>query len=167
MGEILPLVTEERARLVAARRASTCPELFDALDAVRDPELPVLSVYDLGILQDVRREGDTVRVVITPTYSGCPAMEQISDDVVSCLADLGELEVVVELQLAPAWTTDWMDAKARAALRDYGVAPPGSLQCPQCGSDSVEVISEFGSTACKALYRCTSCAEPFDYFKPI
>lgn len=167
MAEILPIVAQERAQLNSRRRNSSCADLFDALDAVCDPELPALSIWDLGVLQDVLRYGDKVRVVITPTYSGCPAMTQISEDILSCLTACGEHSVEVVVRLAPAWTTDWMDASARTTLRAYGVAPPGQPACPQCGSSTIKLISEFGSTACKALYRCESCAEPFDYFKSL
>jgi ring-1,2-phenylacetyl-CoA epoxidase subunit PaaD len=149
------------------RAESACANLFDVLDAVRDPEIPVLSIWDLGILQDVSRQNDGVVVTITPTYSGCPAMQQIEADIIDVLRQAGEAQVQVETRLAPAWSSDWMDADARRRLREYGIAPLDDLRCPQCGSEDVERVSEFGSTACKALYRCVACREPFDQFKRI
>jgi ring-1,2-phenylacetyl-CoA epoxidase subunit PaaD len=151
------------------------------LKQVADPEIPVLTIADLGVLRDVRVEDGRVIVVITPTYSGCPAMKAIEDEVYRVLRDSGLEQVEVRTQLAPAWTTDWMSAEGRRKLREYGIAPPAQsgrragaladartvVQCPRCGSESTGRISEFGSTACKALYRCTDCLEPFDYFKCI
>ena len=149
------------------------------LDAVRDPEIPVLTIADLGILRDVSIEQGRVRVVITPTYSGCPALHAIEHDIQRVLHAAGCAEVAVATQLAPAWTTDWLSAAARAKLSAVGIAPPlvtahskralrraaAAIACPRCGSLQTEQISEFGSTACKALYRCRHCLEPFDYFK--
>lgn len=157
-----------------------------ALEAVPDPEIPVVSIRELGILRDVRVAADQViEVSITPTYSGCPAMSQIGEDIEQALAAAGIGAHRVVTVLAPAWTTDWITPQARAKLRAYGIAPPGGGQpsgtqivhfglrstpaapvCPQCGSARTERLSEFGSTACKALYRCLDCREPFDYFKP-
>ena len=160
--------------------------VWAALDTLTDPEIPVVTLREMGILRDVRYapDGHTVDVVITPTYSGCPAMEQIEDDVLATVTALG-LEARVLTQLAPAWTTDWMTEAAREKLRDYGIAPPAAcgqttqvilfarhsgppdeVTCPQCGSHDTTETSHFGSTACKALYKCLHCAEPFDYFKP-
>jgi ring-1,2-phenylacetyl-CoA epoxidase subunit PaaD len=158
------------------------------LEHLSDPEIPVVSLRELGILRAVREGPDGLEVVITPTYSGCPAMGQIEDDVKAALASSG-LHGRVVTQLAPAWTTDWMTEAAREKLRTYGIAPPhacaseksGSanvvqfaargakaevVNCPQCGSANTTETSHFGSTACKALYRCLDCMEPFDYFKP-
>lgn len=160
------------------RRDSANPELWRLLDSVRDPEIPVISIWDLGVLQDLHMDGGTVEVVITPTYSGCPAMREIEADIRACLAEAGYKEVRVEHRLAPAWTSEWLSEKGRDALLDYGIAPPcracgGTQQitdnpaCPQCGAEQTECVSEFGSTACKALYRCKVCLEPFDYFKRI
>ena len=146
---------------------------------VRDPEIPLLTIDDLGVLRNVMLEDDRVRVVITPTYSGCPAMDTIASDIKGVLDAAGHHDVEVELQLAPAWTTDWLSAAGREKLLAEGIAPPvgrsaakasllGSsptVACPQCGAKNTECISEFGSTACKALYRCLECLEPFDYFK--
>ena len=165
VAETIPLVPEPRAMLNKRRGESACAELFSLLDAVKDPELPVLSIWDLGILQDVREKDGAVTVTITPTYSGCPAMQQIADDIESVVLEAGYKEVCVEQRLSPAWTTDWLDAGARKRLVEYGVAEPANAACPQCGSEDVQVVSEFGSTACKAMLKCMSCLEPFDQFK--
>jgi ring-1,2-phenylacetyl-CoA epoxidase subunit PaaD len=163
-------------------------DIHDALADLADPEIPVVSLSELGILRGVRTGADGVpEVVITPTYSGCPAMGQIEDDVRAALANAG-LHARVVTQLAPAWTTDWMTEAAREKLRAYGIAPPQcggeppasaaplkfsrqalrheTVPCPQCGSTHTTETSPFGSTACKAMYRCLDCLEPFDYFKP-
>ncbi|HEU5035902.1 MAG TPA: 1,2-phenylacetyl-CoA epoxidase subunit PaaD [Nocardioides sp.] len=145
-----------------------------------DPELPVVTIADLGILRDVTEDDQgRVHVQITPTYSGCPAMETISADLVDALTAAGYQHVDVEFVLAPAWTTDWMSDEAKEKLRAYGVAPPGavreggpvslplSVRCPRCGSLDTRESSRFGSTACKALWVCRSCHEPFDHFKAI
>ena len=161
-----------------------------ALETLADPEIPVVSLRELGILRDVRQGADGLEVVITPTYSGCPAMGQIEDDVHTTLQAAG-LQAKVVTQLAPAWTTDWMTDIAKEKLRAYGIAPPGqhcakgreagesvlrfvrsaaepapAVPCPHCGSSHTVESSHFGSTACKALYKCLDCQEPFDYFKP-
>lgn len=164
------MVALETSEYVTRRRrrdASAHREIFDLLDSVRDPELPELSIWDLGVLQDVRRD-ESIVVTIIPTYSGCPALDVIRQDIVARLSACGIEPVAIEERLSPAWTTDLMSQVARAQLRAGGVAPPadGGAICPVCGSSSVEVISQFGSTACKALYRCLTCREPFDYFKP-
>ncbi len=161
----IPIMPEARFALNQRRQNSQFAELFDLLDAVKDPEIPVLSIWDLGILQDVACDAGRVEVTITPTYSGCPAMAQIAEDIVACLADAGYDNVDVTQRLTPAWTTDWIDASTRKRLREYGIAGPDSAACPQCGSSDTSVISEFGSTSCKALLRCNSCLEPFDQFK--
>lgn len=162
----IPLMPEARFALNQRRQASVCGEVFDVLDTVKDPEIPVLSIWDLGILQDVERRADgSIEVTITPTYSGCPAMAQISEDIVDCLNEAGYPTVTITQRLTPAWTTDWIDAATRKRLREYGIAGPESAACPLCGSTDTEVISEFGSTACKALMKCNSCLEPFDQFK--
>ncbi len=153
--------------------------VFELLESVKDPEIPVLSIRDLGILRAVEFDGERVRVVITPTYSGCPAMHMIEQEVRLVLQAAGYANVLVQTQLAPAWTTDWMTEAGRAALRTYGIAPPArgcpalamddmpAPACPHCGAVHTRCISEFGSTACKALYQCLDCQEPFDYFKCI
>ncbi|NEV79655.1 phenylacetate-CoA oxygenase subunit PaaJ [Rhodopseudomonas sp. BR0C11] len=150
---------------------------WDAAATVCDPEIPVLSIADLGVLREVRVEQGRVEVAITPTYSGCPAMNMIALEIETALARAGIERARVTTVLAPAWTTDWMSEAGRAKLKEYGIAPPqaagsrralfGALEiaCPQCGSVDTEQLSEFGSTSCKALWRCKSCREPFDYFK--
>ncbi len=150
--------------------------LFELLSNVCDPEIPVLTIQDLGILRNISVDGNEVTVTITPTYAGCPAMETIRTDIETTLAEAGYQQVSVQQNLSPAWTTDWMSENGREKLRAYGIAPPantscgqptGAIECPQCGSSDVKRISEFGSTACKALYQCQDCREPFDYFKCI
>ena len=144
--------------------------------SVPDPEIPALTLADLGILRDVAAEGDGIVVRLTPTYSGCPAVLAIELAVDAALAGAG-IAARVERVLHPAWTSDWITEDGRRKLREYGIAPPARgghglfatpvVACPQCGSERTERVSEFGSTACKALWRCTACAEPFDYFKCI
>jgi ring-1,2-phenylacetyl-CoA epoxidase subunit PaaD len=141
---------------------------WDAAARVVDPEIPVLTIADLGVLRDVRVEGGHVEVLITPTYSGCPAMRAIALDVAAALAEAGIADASVRTVLGPAWTTDWMSEEGRRKLREYGVAPPlpgTHPACPHCGSARTEMLSEFGSTACKALWRCRDCREPFDHFR--
>jgi ring-1,2-phenylacetyl-CoA epoxidase subunit PaaD len=148
--------------------------------AVPDPEVPVLSIDDLGILREVAVDGDgRVKVTITPTYSGCPAMETIRADITAALREHGHDDVDVSLVLSPAWTTDWMSAEGKRKLLDYGIAPPEprtsggpvavslTLRCPQCGSPDTRELSRFGSTACKSLWVCNACREPFDHFKAL
>lgn len=163
----IDLVPHERYERKRLRADSDCPELWNLLDQVKDPEIPVLSLWDLGILQNVEQCGDQVRVTITPTYSGCPAMDVIREDIEKLLRDHGVDDVSIKTQLSPAWTTDWMTEEGRAQLQGYGIAPPGDVSCPHCGSKNTNRVSEFGSTACKALYQCGDCGEPFDYFKNI
>jgi ring-1,2-phenylacetyl-CoA epoxidase subunit PaaD len=142
-----------------------------------DPEIPVLSIADLGVLREVRVSGDTVEVVITPTYSGCPAMRMIEVEIETALRAAGIDKLRISTVLSPAWTTDWLSDAGRRKLAEYGIAPPtgsvarralfsaDAVACPRCGSADTERLAEFGSTSCKALYRCRACAEPFDYFK--
>jgi ring-1,2-phenylacetyl-CoA epoxidase subunit PaaD len=172
----IPLLDAAQLEREVARRDSELAAVWDRLDEVKDPEIPVLSIWDLGILRDVYRDDETLVVVITPTYSGCPAMRAIADEVQASLAEFGEESVRVETRLSPAWTTDWMTEQGRAALRAYGIAPPQGRStapddtppgCPQCGSSNTRLVSEFGSTACKSLFQCEDCREPFDYFKCI
>ena len=148
---------------------------------VPDPEIPVVTIEDLGILRDVQVDGGHVTVTITPTYSGCPAMDEIRADIRTALAARGVDDVEVRTVLSPAWTTDWMSEAGREALRAYGIAPPtrrpagpvplglplprAALTCPQCGSADTEELTRFASTSCKSLWRCLSCREPFDHFK--
>ena len=150
-----------------------------ALAEVVDPELPVLTIADLGVLRDVRVDGEAVTVTLTPTYSGCPALEQMRADVVAVLAAHGWSDVTVLTVLAPAWTTEWMSEAGRRKLLEHGVAPPSgagagpvrvtlgrrAAACPRCCSSDTEELSRFGATSCRALWRCRSCREPFDVFK--
>jgi len=167
--------------------AGTRTRAWEIAASVLDPELPVVTIADLGILRDVTEDDQgRVHVQITPTYSGCPAMETIRTDLVDALTDAGFRCVSVEFVLSPAWTTDWLTDEARAKLAAYGVAPPAvrvgdvagegvggpvslalSVRCPQCGSPDTRESSRFGSTACKSLWVCRSCAEPFDHFKSL
>ena len=139
---------------------------WDAAAAVCDPEIPVLTIADLGVLRAVRPDGDSVEVVITPTYTGCPAMDAIATDIRAALHAAG-IAGRVHVTLSPAWTTDWLSADGRRKLAEYGIAPPtpGPAACPRCASADTELLSAFGSTACKALWRCRTCREPFDVFK--
>lgn len=158
-------------------------QAWQALDAVPDPEIPVVSVTELGIIRELRCDDDAVTVVVTPTYSGCPATEVIGSTVRDALLAAGAASVELQTRLDPAWTSDWIGEAAREKLRAYGIVPPTgraavggvqpirfvkkTLTCPRCGSQDTERLSEFGSTACKATWRCKSCLEPFEYFKPI
>ena len=162
--------------MVAAHDKPDTAQLFDLLSSVVDPEIPVLTLQDLGVLRDISVNNDKINVTITPTYAGCPALDTMRSDIETSLAQAGYQNVSVRTRLSPAWTTDWMSENGRKKLRAYGIAPPastscgqhlGNIECPQCGSDEVKKISEFGSTACKALYQCQDCREPFDYFKCI
>lgn len=154
--------------------------VYEKLGSIMDPEIPVLSILDMGILRNVEWENDLLVVTITPTYSGCPAMDVIASAIRMALMELGFEKIRLENQLSPAWTTDWMTEAGKERLREYGIAPPLSkaltcqpalfaaeeaIPCPRCGSYHTRRLSEFGSTACKALYQCESCLEPFDYFK--
>jgi ring-1,2-phenylacetyl-CoA epoxidase subunit PaaD len=150
-----------------------------ALETVCDPELPFLTIADIGILRDVRQIGEEIEVVITPTYSGCPAMDVITIDIARALATAGIARYRITRVLSPAWTTDWLTPAAHEKLRANGIAPPEraagkralfsteTVACPRCGSTTTEQVSAFGSTACKAQWRCTACREPFDHFKCI
>jgi len=172
-----------------AHANTTIERAWSVLEAVPDPEIPVVSIRELGILRDVRHGADGVlEVVITPTYSGCPAMSQIAEDIAQAIDSAALGAHRIETVLAPAWTTDWITDEAREKLRRYGIAPPAGacgnanvtaekpirfvprkrevVACPHCGSTHTETLAQFGSTACKALYRCIDCREPFDYFKP-
>ena len=162
--------------MVSKTNSPETDRLYELLSSVVDPEIPVLTLQDLGVLRDISITDGEVKVSITPTYSGCPAMEAMRADIESTLAAAGYEQVVVQQNLSPAWSTDWMTENGREKLRAYGIAPPvkttcgqtgGQIQCPQCNSDEVKLISEFGSTACKSLYQCQDCREPFDYFKCI
>jgi ring-1,2-phenylacetyl-CoA epoxidase subunit PaaD len=154
--------------------------IYTYLEEINDPEVPVLSIIDLGIVRDVKMNDDELEVVITPTYTGCPAMDMIAATIKIQLATLGFKKVKITQVLSPAWTTEWMSEEGKRKLKDYGIAPPNpkqqicdqklfaeadAVQCPHCNSYHTHRISEFGSTACKALYQCDDCREPFDYFK--
>ncbi len=154
------------------------PKLAEILESVSDPEIPVLSIMEMGVVRSAKMINDVAEISITPTYSGCPAMDVIGDDIKKALAAKG-IEANVELVLSPAWTTDWITEKGRKALEKYGIAAPlepeadieallGNkklVKCPQCGSMNTKLVSQFGSTACKAFFQCLDCHEPFDYFK--
>jgi ring-1,2-phenylacetyl-CoA epoxidase subunit PaaD len=152
---------------------------WDIAASVLDPEVPVLTIEDLGILRGVTADPDGVTVTITPTYSGCPAMDAIRQDIEAAFAQAGRDDVRVETVLSPAWTTDWITEDGRRKLEEFGIAPPQprstdgvvsltlGLRCPQCGSPDTRELSRFGSTACKSLWVCSSCREPFDHFKSL
>ena len=156
-------------------------DIWKILSEVVDPEIPVLTVMDMGIVRDVQQKENSIEVSITPTYSGCPAMDAIASDIKSALQKNGYESVTVKTVLSPAWTSDWLTEEAKEKLRKYGIAPPEhttsdknvllgkskTVKCPRCGSTHTEMISNFGSTACKALWKCLDCKEPFDYFKCI
>lgn len=152
--------------------------IWEYLEEVFDPEVPVLTVVDLGVVRDVEWDDKHCKVTITPTYSGCPAMKRMEDDIIEKLQEKGIDDVSVDLVLSPAWSTDWLSENGRKKLREYGIAPPEDepdksvlfadpvkVPCPKCGSTNTRMISQFGSTACKAQYQCNDCLEPFDYFK--
>ena len=183
------MTAEPGARADAAE--PSVEQVWAWLAEIEDPEIPVISIVDLGIVRDVRWvgdvPGDVLEVVLTPTYSGCPATEVIEHDVLAAIDAAGLGPARVTLQRAPAWTTDWITDQGRERLRAYGIVPPGplppgaevplrfmpraaaapALDCPHCGSHATERLSAFGSTACKALYRCLACREPFEHFKPL
>ena len=152
-------------------------KILSILQEVCDPEIPVLSILDLGIVRDVKTNGEEIEVIITPTYSGCPAMDMIAMNIRLALIENGYHKIKITSVLSPAWTTDWMSEAGKQKLKDYGIAPPTTwsdvpmnredhvVECPQCGSSNTKLLSEFGSTACKALYQCNDCKEPFDHFK--
>ncbi|WP_052592028.1 1,2-phenylacetyl-CoA epoxidase subunit PaaD [Aureispira sp. CCB-QB1] len=154
-------------------------EVWTLLEQVSDPEIPVLTVIDMGVIRDVRAQEGQIEIVITPTYSGCPAMDMIEVEIRSVLQENGYDNVAVKMVLSPAWTTDWMSESGKKKLKEYGIAPPEGttidksvlfgeakkIECPRCHSRNTEMLSQFGSTACKALYQCSDCKEPFDYFK--
>jgi ring-1,2-phenylacetyl-CoA epoxidase subunit PaaD len=162
--------------------STTKEQVYQLLSSVTDPEVPVLSILDLGIVRDVKVEeweGQTlVKVTITPTYSGCPAMDAIAINIRMALLSNGVRNIEIDTQLSPAWTTDWMSEEGKKKLQEYGIAPPKRravdalgmfedevVPCPRCGSLHTELVSQFGPTACKALYKCLNCFEPFEHFK--
>jgi ring-1,2-phenylacetyl-CoA epoxidase subunit PaaD len=168
------MVTSEESAVPSRER------VLEILQQVKDPEIPVVSVVELGIVRHVAVAGSEVTITITPTYSGCPAMREIEQDIRAALGSEGIREIRIETVHSPAWTTDWIGAEAREKLRAYGIAPPGAAEqgglvtlarrrpapaCPRCGSGNTRLQSEFGSTACKAIHVCNACREPFDEFK--
>ena len=172
------MVTDASRKTAVARES-----LLDLLSSIKDPELPVVDIVELGIVRDIIVDGDSVQVDVTPTYSGCPAMQVIEQDIVQALEADGFTNVKVRYVFSPPWTTDWLSDRTKTKLRESGIAPPMAIEgaemndlvtlrrtrktisCPYCGSANTEVKSEFGSTACKAIHYCNSCHQPFDYFK--
>lgn len=156
-------------------------KILELISEIPDPEIPVITIDELGVIRDVVVDGENVEVKITPTYSGCPAMERMEKDIREILNKNGVTEPKITTVYSPPWTTDWITEKAKEKLRKYGIAPPEKttedknwltgkskiVKCPRCGSSNTKLISQFGSTACKALYQCQDCLEPFDYFKCI
>ncbi|MBX5459705.1 MAG: phenylacetate-CoA oxygenase subunit PaaJ [Steroidobacteraceae bacterium] len=175
------MVSADVQEPIAEERPSSVAEVWRVLEGVRDPEIPVLNIVDLGIVRHVRWEADgRLHVGLSPTYSGCPATEVIQASVERALVRAGYPDSVVDTVLSPAWSSDWLTPEGRRKLRAFGIAPPAeavstvrrlfgavTVACPRCGSRETERVSDFGSTPCKAHYRCTSCLEPFDYFKCI
>lgn len=166
----------------AGARVLSRDEIYGVLSQVMDPEVPVISVVELGIVRDVVLDGAAIKITITPTYSGCPAMHAIEHDIRAALEAAGATQVTLETVWAPAWTTDWIGPEAREKLRAFGIAPPSpagpdglitltrarpQVHCPYCGSHDTTLKSEFGSTACKAIHVCNACRQPFDEFKPL
>ncbi len=148
-------------------------KIWQLLETVTDPEIPVLTIIDLGVVRDVKNYNEQIEIIITPTYTGCPAMDMISSSIKMALIEHGYKNIKITTILSPAWTTDWMTEDGKRKLKVYGVAAPNKkfeiaadgVECPKCNSNNTKLISEFGSTACKALYQCNECKEPFDYFK--
>ncbi len=166
--EIIPTLNPIFAKRRAFRNDSKFAEIWNLLDSVYDPELPGLTIWDLGILQDIKLIDDIWQIDITPTYSGCPAVETINQDIKTVMHNAGYEKVKVNVILAPAWSTEMMSPKGKAHLKSIHIAPPNEadqVSCPVCESNNTQVVSQFGSTACKALYQCKDCFEHFDYFK--
>lgn len=162
------------------KKTITKEELFNVIAQIPDPEIPVLSIGELGILRNIEMHHDKVVVVITPTYSGCPAMKFFEQEILSVANEAGISHVEIKTVYSPAWTTDWISDAAKIKLKEYGIAPPQGtsdksflfgqpkkINCPKCHSENTELKSQFGSTSCKALYFCKQCTEPFEYFKCI
>ena len=159
-------------------QSATEKRIWEILETVCDPEIPVLSIIDMGIVRDVKLNNEEVEIIITPTYSGCPAMDAISMDIRLKLIEQGFNKVKISSVISPAWTTDWMSESGKQKLKEYGIAPPvkevlgddpfapaPAVPCPRCDSEDTQLISQFGATGCKSLYTCKSCKEPFEYFK--
>jgi len=157
--------------MVTAMQRPSTEQVWHWLNEIPDPEIPAISLTDLGIIRDVAWHDDTLTVTVTPTYSGCPATSLINMEIETALRAHGIDKLTLKRQLSPAWTTDWMTEEGRQKLEAYGIAPPqpagGPKACPRCQSDNLERLSQFGSTPCKAQWRCRDCLEPFDYFKCI
>lgn len=166
--KVIPTLAPEYAKRRAYRNNSPHQSIWDILDSVYDPELPGLTIWDLGILQDIQVIDETVVVTVTPTYSGCPAVDTINQDVKKALGDAGYEKVELRITLAPAWSTEMMSPAGKAHLKSIHIAPPNKadeIVCPVCDSKDTKIISQFGSTACKSLCQCNECSEVFDYFK--
>ena len=182
---VIAAITESAGALAAPRSRPDLDVVWAALATVPDPEIPVISIVELGIVRDVAWADDRLIVKVTPTYSGCPAADMINELIREALAVVGVLDAVLVNQLSPPWSTDWIAPEARTRLNGYGIAPPHVIgarvdvtgisplrranvvvPCPRCASANTQLLSQFGSTACKAQYRCLDCREPFDYFKP-
>jgi len=164
----IPTLSPEFAKRRAYRNNSPHQKIWDILDNVYDPELPGLTIWDLGILQDVQHNDDGWKIVVTPTYSGCPAVDTINQDIKSEMAKNGFEQVELKIVLAPAWTTEMMSPEGKAHLKKINIAPPDEYDkiiCPVCNGENIKLISQFGSTACKSLHQCIDCSEVFDYFK--
>ena len=179
--DVIPTISTALHEKIQRRNRSEFSEIWSMLDVVCDPEIPVLSVWDIGILQDIEYEDGKYQIIITPTYSGCPAVDAIREDIATELENNNVLNFEIKTRLSPAWTTDCMTVEGNDKLREYGIAPPvdvpngcalhitptQNVLCPNCRSRNTQIISEFGSTACKALFKCNDCYEPFDFFKCI
>jgi ring-1,2-phenylacetyl-CoA epoxidase subunit PaaD len=179
LGRAAVFTTGLSGTAMVTEHQHTTARIWQLLEEVSDPEIPVLSVLDLGIVREVSVAEEGIRVAITPTYSGCPAMNTIATEIEEKLRQSGYDPVQVETRLSPAWTTDWLTEAGKQKLEAYGIAPPVEptadtkvlfgkaveVRCPQCKSGNTRLVSQFGSTACKAFYQCNDCLEPFDYFK--
>lgn len=167
--------------MVESKESLSIQKIWDVLSTIPDPDIPVISITDLGIIRDVKLDGKIALVTITPTYSGCPAMHVFKEDIKTALLDLGCEDVHLHLSLSPPWTTDWLNEESKAKMRAHGIATPDktelqdaelfsdakkNIACPHCSSNDTKLTSQFGSTACKALWYCNSCQQPFEYFKP-
>lgn len=178
---VIPTISSALHEKLQRRSHSDYADIWSLLDNVCDPEIPVLTIWDIGILQDIEYHDGKYQIIITPTYSGCPAVDAIKEDIATELEGKKITNFEIKTRLAPAWTTDSMTLEGIDKLREYGIAPPTDVPngcalhvtptenvlCPHCGSRNTEIISEFGSTACKALFKCNDCYEPFDLFKCI
>jgi ring-1,2-phenylacetyl-CoA epoxidase subunit PaaD len=174
IGVALERLVNISDEIIMIKISNDTKPIWDILATVCDPEVPVLTILDLGIVRNVTISGDEVQIIITPTYTGCPAMDMIAMNIRLALLEHGYQNIKIISVLSPTWTTDWITEAGKAKLQQYGIAPPkgragtiaaDGIECPQCQSIHTKLLSEFGSTACKALYQCQDCKEPFDYFK--